>query len=111
MEHVTNMLTNPVVTQTTGTTGPAFFGNFIPNAIGLILSIGLLFFFGMLVLGIIKWIGSGGDKQSLEEAKSKMTNAVIGLVVMLCIYLILNFLGTFFGITILTIDLSTFVVQ
>lgn len=105
------MLTNPIVTQTASQTGPTFFGNFIPGAIGLALSIGILFFFGMLVLGIIKWIGSSGDKQALEEAKSKMTNAVVGLTVMFCVYLILNFLSTFFHINILTIDLSTFVIQ
>lgn len=104
------MLTNPVVKQTASQTGVSFLTNFIPNLIFLALSIGVVFFFASFISGIIAWIGAGSDKQSLENAKSKMTNALIGLTIMFCVYLILNFLGKFFGIQILTIDLSTFVI-
>ncbi len=35
-----------------------------------------------LLWGAIDWIMSGGEKESLEKARSKMTNAIIGILIM-----------------------------
>jgi amino acid transporter len=43
-----------------------------------------------LVYGGIKWITSGGDKAKVDAARSHITAAVIGLVLALMAYLVLN---------------------
>jgi hypothetical protein len=52
----------------------------------------------MLISGGIRWIASGGDKQSLEGARGTVTNAIIGLVVVFATYAIMQLITGFFGI-------------
>lgn len=92
-----------------GPTG--FLSIFIPNFIGLVFVIGVLIFFFMFIWGAIQWISSGGDKQGLEAARGRITSAVIGIVILLAAFAILNIVETFFGINILTIDIGPLVIQ
>lgn len=50
-----------------------------------------------LIIGGIKWITAGGDKEQAEAAKTQITNAVIGLIIIAgayaIVYLILRLLG------------------
>lgn len=54
-----------------------------------------------LVLGGIRWIISEGDKQKLASARSQLTYAVIGLLVVLLSFFIVNVIGGVFGINLL----------
>lgn len=90
---------------TPGATG--FFAAVIPAAIGIAFVIGTLIFFAMLILGAIAWISSGGDKQKLEEARGRITNALIGLILLFASYAIIRLIETFFGIHILTLDITS----
>ncbi len=105
------MITNPVLGGVGNQTGIVFFQKFIPAAITFALMVGVLIFFGMLIMGGIQWISSGGDKQALEGAKSKITNAVIGIVVLFATYAILSLIAYFFKITILTLDITPLIIQ
>jgi len=40
-----------------------------------------IFFLVQLVLGGLSWISAGGDSKALDAARSRITNAVIGLVI------------------------------
>lgn len=51
-----------------------------------------------LVWGGMQWTSSGGDKGKVAAARSKITYAIIGLVVALCAFLIVNILGAFFNV-------------
>jgi len=51
-----------------------------------------------LILGGIQWITSGGNKEKLQAAQKKIMYAVIGLVISLSAFLIINFFGDLFGI-------------
>lgn len=57
----------------------------------------ILFFFNLL-FGGIKWILSGGRKEKVDEAKSQIVNALIGLVIVFSAFAIVNLLSTFFGV-------------
>jgi hypothetical protein len=59
--------------------------------------------FVMLVMGGFNFLLSGGDPKQLEKAKGTITSALIGLVVIICSYLILRTIETFTGLSILTI--------
>jgi hypothetical protein len=84
----------------------AFFNFFIPKLVTLALIVGILVFFFMFLSGAIQWIASGGDKQALESAKSRITNALIGIVLLFAAYAIIKFIGGFFGIDLLILDIG-----
>lgn len=101
-------ITNPVLNSNLqGKTGLQFFQTFLPKLLTLGLIIGVLFFFFVLVVGAIQWISSGGDKNALEEAKHKITNAIVGIVILFSIFAILKLIENFFGISILTLDIGS----
>ncbi len=55
--------------------------------------------FVMFVVAGFKWMLSGGNTKGMESARNTMTYAVVGIVVSLTAYLILNVLSDFTGIT------------
>lgn len=66
----------------------------------IIVVAGLVFFF-MLVLGGLKWIMSGGDKAATEGARSQITAALIGLVIIFSAWAIVNLITAIFNVNIL----------
>lgn len=54
--------------------------------------------FIMLIVGSMKWLLSGGNAQHVEKAKNTMTYAVVGLIVALSAFIILNLVAEFTGI-------------
>jgi len=65
----------------------------------------------MLITGAIQWISSGGDKQALESARNKISNALVGIVILFAVFAIINLIETFFGINIMTLDMGALVIQ
>ena len=88
----------------------AFLTTILPNAIGLCFVIAAVIFLFMMITGGIQWISSGGDKQGLEAARGKISNALIGLVILFATFAIIRLIQTFFGIHILTIDIGPLVI-
>lgn len=76
---------------------PALFGNLFSGIVGIMIFGATLWMFFQLILGGISWMSSGGDKGKAEEARNRLTNAIIGLMIVFAswsIYVILlNFLG------------------
>lgn len=54
--------------------------------------------FVMLVVGGFKFLLSGGDQKQLEQAKNTVTYAIIGLVVIVVAFLILQTIRVFTGV-------------
>jgi hypothetical protein len=54
--------------------------------------------FMYLVYGGVQWIMAGGDKGKLEEAKSKITNGIIGLAIVASAWAVYKLVDYFFGI-------------
>jgi len=92
-----NQITNPVLGQPAGQTGLTFFQKFLPATINLAFVIAGVIFLFMLIIGSIQWISSGGDKQALEDARGKISNALIGVVILFALYAIINLVSYFFG--------------
>jgi small-conductance mechanosensitive channel len=93
------MIGNPLSHQVTGQSILTPIVRTITALIVLSFTIGVIMFFFKLIMGGIKWISSGGDKQGLEEAKHQVSNALIGLVVLLSVYAIFSLITGFFGKT------------
>ncbi len=77
---------------------PNVFATFISSAVGLMTLIGIIWFVFIFFIGAIGIITSGGDKNSMEQAKKKLSSGVIGLVVMLFAILIIGFIGSILGL-------------
>lgn len=74
------------------------FSGLIVTAINALFVLAVIIFFFMLVLGGIRWISSGGDKGQTEAAKSQITSAIIGLVITLSSYAILELVALVLGL-------------
>lgn len=66
-----------------------------------IVVVGTLAFLLYLVWGGIEWLMSAGDKTKLESARAKITNAIVGLAVLVVSYAIILFIEAVFKISIL----------
>lgn len=93
-------ITNPVITGFAGKKpeqAPEVFAKFFAALVGLLLTGATLLALIQLLIGALQWIGSSGDKTSLESARERIIQAIVGLVVTFAIWsvylLILNFLG------------------
>ncbi|PIV01582.1 hypothetical protein COS54_00790 [Candidatus Shapirobacteria bacterium CG03_land_8_20_14_0_80_39_12] len=73
----------------------------VTGAVNLLLILAALLFFFMLVVGGIQWIVSGGDKTGSENARKKITSALVGLVIVFSAWAIVKLIGALFGIEIL----------
>lgn len=49
-----------------------------------------------LIWGGIQWTTSGGDKEGIQKARLKLTYAIIGLVVTVLAFFIVNIISGFF---------------
>jgi len=104
-------ITNPALGQIKTKTGDNFFSGLIPALVGLAFVIGALIFFFTLVFGAITWISSGGDKTKLESARSQITNAIVGFVILLVTFAIVQMLEKFFNINILSLDINQLIIR
>lgn len=59
-----------------------------------------VFFFFNLVAGGITWISAGGDPKALGAARARITNALIGLIIVVASYAIAAIVGQVFGLSI-----------
>lgn len=56
-----------------------------------------------LVWGAFDWINSGGEKGKIDSARNKMTGAVMGLIVLACVFVIFAFIQQVLGIQVLNL--------
>ena len=75
--------------------------NIFTNTLGVLTIVAGLMFVMYFVLGGISWITAGGKPDKVEQAKQQMTNAVIGLIIVVAAYGIAFIVGTVLGIPIL----------
>ena len=78
----------------------------ISSLITLVLVVAGIAFFFMLVIGGVRWIVSGGDKGQTEAARSQITAALVGLVIVFSAWAIIGIISAVFGVNLLKIDLS-----
>ncbi len=77
-------------------------GVLINAVLTFVMVIAALLVFLYLIMGGIQWITSGGDKGKTEEARNKITSAIVGLIVLAASYAILLIALRFLGFNDLT---------
>ncbi|OGG01628.1 hypothetical protein A2Z33_07625 [Candidatus Gottesmanbacteria bacterium RBG_16_52_11] len=69
----------------------------VSSVIGFMTVVASIWFLLQLLIGGINWISSGGDKGKLQSARDRITNAMIGLIIVVAAWAILAVAGQFFG--------------
>lgn len=96
-------ITNPVIPGSLGSGGMSAGSPAIGAIIGAIIGVMLIFSFVIafiyLLLGGFDWVTSGGDKAKLQSARDKITNAIIGLIIVASVWAIMTLVGQFIGVT------------
>lgn len=69
----------------------------IKNVIGLLTPFAAVALLIMLVVGAFKFVTSGGDPKAVAGARSTLTYAVLGVILVVASYLILKLIGTTTG--------------
>ena len=83
-------ITNPVVSTFS-------LGDLIADVLSFAILIGFILTFFFLLQGALAWISSGGDEGKVEAARNRITQAIVGLVLLASVWAIYNFVGDFVG--------------
>lgn len=70
---------------------------FLSRIIELIYVVAGLLFVFMLVFSALQWITSGGEKEAVGKARSRLTYAIIGIVLLSLTFVILRVIGQITG--------------
>ena len=79
------------------------FARVVSQTIGVMTIFAGLWFIAQLFQGAYSWISAGGDKQAVENAKKRLTNAIIGLGIVVAAYGLIGIVGAFLGLDILNV--------
>jgi hypothetical protein len=118
MEHTTGLLAAISQTSLGGTIGGEGLGPFaesdlsgtggiialakiISSIIGIFTIAAAIWFIIHFLIGGLRWLESEGDKHKLEEAQKRLTNAFIGLIIVVAGWTMLALVGQFFGYDVL----------
>lgn len=77
---------------------PYMLARIVSRIIGLLTIIAGIYFIIMLITSGIAVMQSGGDKGKLEDARNRMLNAVIGIVIVVAAIFIFNILANILGL-------------
>jgi hypothetical protein len=84
-------------------TADAGFGNLMSGLLSNVMMLGAILCFAFLIWGAIDWIVSGGDKSKAEAARNKMTQGVVGLIVLASTTAVFRVVQGFLGLCFLKI--------
>lgn len=74
------------------------FNNFISTTLGLMTIVAAIWFLFVFLTGAYGIINAGGNKNAYEEARGKITNGIIGLMVVISASFALDLLGYLLGL-------------
>lgn len=90
---------NPVIDPSVGTgPGEPIIGRVIGAVVGVFIVVGAIMALLHLLFGAVKWITAGGDKTQMENARERITQAIIGLIILASVWALMVFIGSFLGL-------------
>ena len=76
----------------------------IPSFINLVIIMAVVLFLFSLLLGGLKFIVSGGNKESTEVAGRQVLNAIIGIIIVFSTWAVISLIEQFFGVELTTLE-------
>lgn len=71
----------------------------IGNSINIFIIIAIVLTVASIIWSGVQWTSSSGDKGKIASARARLTWSVIGLIIVLLAYLIINIVGGIFGVS------------
>lgn len=75
--------------------------NIVSTIVGFLIILAGLWFFIIFITGGLSYISAGGESGKIEEARKKMTNGVIGVIIVVAAYSVIFIVGKVLGLDIL----------
>ena len=79
--------------------------NVINNALKIVFAVAGFLVLVFLIMGAFQWMMSGGEKEAVGRARSRITHALIGLAILVLAFVIASVIQSLVGIDILKIEL------
>lgn len=73
----------------------------ISTIIGVMTVVAAIWFIFQFIIAGFQWIQSGGEKNNLEQARDKITNSLIGLIIVVSAWIFMGVIGRILGLKIL----------
>jgi len=80
---------------------PSLFNKVLSTTIGLMTVVAAIFFTFQIIAGAISWMSAGGDKGAIEDARKRITNGIVGLVIVIAAVFIAQLIGYLIGFDII----------
>lgn len=78
-----------------------YFTDILSRVIGIMTIVAGIWFMFQLIIGAYGYLSAGGNAEAMGKATKSITNALIGLVVIVAAYAIISLLGSLLGFEIL----------
>jgi cytochrome bd-type quinol oxidase subunit 2 len=98
-----NTITNPAITTGNfgkgGTiTGTAIVSKLLSNIFTAMIIVGGIILVIMVIWSGLAIITAGDNKEKLQGAQKRLTWAIVGFVILVCVFAIASFIGNFLGL-------------
>jgi Mn2+/Fe2+ NRAMP family transporter len=80
---------------------PATLGHILSTALTLVLIGASVVFLFIIITGGISYMTAGGDKEKKVAASTRLTNGIIGLAIVFCLFAIAQLFSSLFGVDLL----------
>jgi len=94
---------NPALKEFGSGEGADIIAQLIANFLKITFSLVGLFLLAMLLWGGIQWLTAGGDKEKVAKAQGRITSALIGFVIFISVFAIINFIAAALGLDFLQV--------
>ena len=95
---IENPLINPSLGSGGTEAGTRIIGDLISNIINAMMVVAAIILLIMIIWAGIAWASAGDNKERMQGAQKRLSNAIIGFIIVICVFAIANFIGGIFGI-------------
>jgi cytochrome bd-type quinol oxidase subunit 2 len=78
--------------------GTTIIGSLLSNGFTAMLIVGAIILVIMIIWSGISMMTSGADKERVQTAQKRLTYAIVGFIILICVFAIAGFVGSFFGL-------------
>ncbi|HUW21183.1 MAG TPA: hypothetical protein VMW41_00810 [Candidatus Bathyarchaeia archaeon] len=100
-------ITNPAIGEAGSGEGAQILSRLISIILSALLIMGVIFFMTNFILGAYRWISGGHDKSYIQEARDRVSHAIIGLVILFSVFAIIRLIGDIFGLNLMKLSIPT----
>jgi len=79
----------------------------VGNVLGVVLSLAAIVVFAIFLMGGFKYMTAGGDPKAVDSAKGTLTQAIVGLVILVLAYVLLLIIEAATGIPVTKFRVTT----